>query len=154
MSGVSRKPLIMILGGPNLGRLGRREPDIYGLTTWDELGRLCRQWGDEFGLRVEFNQDDYEGGVVGLVHQATDRADGLIINAAAFTHTSVAVRDAVASMDKPVIELHLTNPTAREEFRQTNLLTGVVDAGVFGFGIIGYKLALEGMVSLLQVPPA
>jgi 3-dehydroquinate dehydratase II len=150
MKETKSKPLVMILGGPNLGRLGQREPEIYGSTTWEELGSLCEKWGEQFGLRVEFNQDDFEGGLVGLIHQATDQADGLIINAAAYTHTSVAIRDAVASMDMPIIELHLTNPTAREEFRQTNLLTGVVSSGVFGFGIRGYKLALEGMASLLE----
>jgi len=150
MTESSNKPLVMILGGPNLSRLGQREPEIYGSTTWKELGNLCDQWAAEAGLRVEFNQDDFEGGMVGLIHKATDAADGLIINAAAYTHTSVAVRDAVASMEKPVIELHLSNPTAREEFRQTNLLTGVVTAGVFGFGIQGYKMAIEGMAALLQ----
>lgn len=143
------KPLVMILGGPNLNRLGLREPEIYGSTTWKELETFCQKWAEDSGLRVEFNQDDFEGGMVGLIHKATDGADGLIINAAAYTHTSVAVRDAVAAMDKPVIELHLTNPTSREEFRQTNLLTGVVNGGVFGFGVQGYKLALEGMATLL-----
>jgi len=151
MSDATGKPLVMILGGPNLRRLGQREPEIYGNTTWEELGRLCDQWAGELGLQVEFNQDDFEGGMVGHIHRATDSADGLIINAAAYTHTSVAIRDAVASMDKPVIELHLTNPTSREEFRQTNLLTGVVQAGVFGFGVAGYRLALEGMASLLDI---
>ncbi len=150
MKNSTTQPLVMILGGPNLSRLGQREPEIYGSTTWEELGSLCDQWGTELGFKVEFNQDDFEGGLVGLVHQATDKADGLIINAAAYTHTSVAIRDAVASMDKPVIELHLTNPTAREEFRQTNLLSGVVTAGVFGFGVLGYRLALEGMATLLE----
>ncbi len=149
MTNAGNKPLVMILGGPNLGRLGQRQPEIYGSTTWEELGALCGQWAEAAGLRVEFNQDDFEGGLVGQIHKATDLADGLIINAAAYTHTSVAIRDAVSAMDKPVIELHLTNPTAREEFRQTNLLTGVVTAGVFGFGIQGYKMAMEGMATLL-----
>ena len=144
------KPLVMILGGPNLGRLGLREPEIYGSTTWDELSTLCHDWANELGLCVDFLQDDSEGGMVGLIHKASDTADGLIINAAAYTHTSVAVRDAVAAMDKPIIELHLTNPAAREEFRQVNLLSAVVSAGVFGLGIQGYKMALEGMVSLLK----
>ncbi len=143
------QPLVMILGGPNLSRLGQREPEIYGSTTWAELEMLCEKWGQDLGLRVQFNQDDFEGGMVKKVHQATDKAAGLIINAAAYTHTSVAIRDAVAAMEKPVIELHLSNPTAREEFRQTNLLTGVVNAGVFGFGVKGYKLGLEGMAHLL-----
>lgn len=150
MSDSGTKPLVMVLGGPNLGRLGIREPEIYGSTTWAELGTLCEKWAAELDLRIEFKQDDFEGGLVGMVHEATDGAQGLIINAAAYTHTSVALRDAVASMTIPVIELHLTNPTAREEFRQTNLLAGVVSAGVFGFGTDGYHLALQGMASLLK----
>ena len=145
------KPKVMILGGPNLGRLGQREPEIYGDTTWEELGLLCAKWAGNLGLDIEFQQDDFEGGMVQCIHHAADSADGLIINAAAYTHTSVAIRDAVASMNIPVIELHLTNPTAREEFRQTNLLSGVVQSGVFGFGVEGYRLALEGMASLLRV---
>jgi 3-dehydroquinate dehydratase II len=143
------RPLISILGGPNLGRLGVREPEIYGDTTWEELGRQCRDWGSGLGLDVEFSQNDSEGGLVGLVHDAADRCQGLILNAAAYTHTSVAIRDAVASVEIPVIEIHLTNPASREEFRQTNLLTGVVSAGVFGFGVEGYRLALEGMAARL-----
>lgn len=150
MTAKESKPLVMILGGPNLARLGLREPEIYGSTTWDELNALCHDWADELGLRIEFHQDDFEGGLVGLIHKATDSADGLIINAAAYTHTSVAVRDAVASMEIPVIELHLTNPAGREEFRQVNFLSAVVSAGVFGFGVQGYKMALEGMDSLLE----
>ena len=149
MNRVSDKKQVMILGGPNLGRLGLREPGIYGETTWDELEILCRVWSDESNLEIKFEQTDSEGSLVKLVHQACDEADGLILNAAAYTHTSVAVRDAVAAADIPVIEIHLTNPTAREEFRQTNLLAGVVNAGVFGFGIKGYRFALQGMAELL-----
>ncbi len=141
---------VMILGGPNLGRLGMREPDIYGTTTWLELGALCEAWAADQNLEIEFEQANGEGSLVELVHRACDTCDGLIINAAAYTHTSVAIRDAVVAADIPVIELHLTNPTAREEFRQTNLLSGVVDSGVFGFGIKGYQLAIEGLAKLLS----
>ncbi len=151
MNAASAKKQVMILGGPNLGRLGLREPGIYGLTTWQELGDLCRSWGQDLDLEIDFVQEDGEGSLVRLVHQASDQADGIIINAAAYTHTSVALRDAVAAVEVPVIEIHLTNPTAREEFRQTNLLAGVVDSGVFGFGVHGYRLALEGMAQLLSV---
>ncbi len=141
---------VMVLGGPNLGRLGLREPEIYGQTTWAELNNLCHQWGKQNGLEVEFLQDDSEGALVGLIHQAEDEFDGLVLNAAAYTHTSVALRDALASLSIPVVEIHLSNPTAREEFRQTNLVSGVVRAGVFGFGIDGYRWALAGISSLLR----
>ena len=145
-----KQPLVFILGGPNLGRLGLREPEIYGQTTWAELGAKCQEWGMGLGFHVEFLQDDSEGSLVGMIHRAADHGNGLIINAAAYTHTSVAIRDAVASVEIPVIEIHLTNPSSREEFRQTNLLAGVVNAGVFGFGIESYRMALEGMATLLK----
>lgn len=141
---------VTLLGGPNLGRLGRREPEIYGTTTWAELGDLCRTWARELDLEIQFLQSDGEGELVGLIHAAADAADGLILNAAAYTHTSVAVRDAVASLAIPVVELHLTNPDAREPFRRTNLLADVVSAGIRGFGVAGYRLALAGMASLLD----
>ncbi len=101
---------VFIIGGPNLGRLGQREPDIYGDTTWAQLESLCGQWSAELGFAAEFLQTDMEGELVGMIHQASDTADGIILNAAAYTHTSVAIRDAVAAADIPVVELHLTNP--------------------------------------------
>ncbi|MCP4293466.1 MAG: type II 3-dehydroquinate dehydratase [bacterium] len=139
----------MILGGPNLSRLGQREPEIYGKTSWEELSGLCSEWANSLDLNVEFLQDDGEGALVGLIHQADDQFDGLILNAAAYTHTSVALRDAVSAVSIPVVEIHLSNPSSREEFRQKNLLSGVVEAGVFGFGTQSYRLALEGMAELL-----
>lgn len=141
---------VMVLGGPNLNRLGRREPSVYGTTTWVELGRMCQSWGQSLGLEVEFLQEDGEGALVGLIHQASDHAEGLVLNAAAYTHTSVALRDAISAIKIPMVEVHLTNPTAREEFRQKNLLAGVATAGVYGFGVKGYRLALEGLAELLQ----
>jgi 3-dehydroquinate dehydratase-2 len=142
-------PVVHILGGPNLGRLGSREPELYGRTSWAELGELCRRWADERDLDIVFAQTDGEGELVRLVQTAGDSAAGLILNAAAYTHTSVAVRDAVAALHIPVIELHLTNPDAREPFRRQNLLADVVTAGIRGFGIEGYRLALTGMAALL-----
>ncbi len=141
---------VFVIGGPNLGRLGRRQPEIYGDTTWSELDSLCRGWGGELGLELEFLQSDIEGELVGMIHGAGDQGDGLILNAAAYTHTSVAIRDAVAALDIPVVELHLTNPDAREAFRRENLLADVVTAGIRGFGIEGYRLALVGMAALLK----
>lgn len=139
-----------MIGGPNLGRLGVREPEIYGDTTWTQLEALCREWGQELGLAVEFLQSDHEGDLVGMIHRAGDEGHGLILNAAGYTHTSVAVRDAVAAVGIPVVELHLTNPDAREPFRRNNLLADVVTAGIRGFGIAGYRMALMGMADLLE----
>ncbi|MFN2370400.1 MAG: type II 3-dehydroquinate dehydratase [Candidatus Krumholzibacteriia bacterium] len=146
------KPRVFVLGGPNLGRLGNREPEIYGSTTWAELGRLCAGWADELGLDLEFLQTDGEGELVGLIHRAGDEGQVLVLNAAAYTHTSVAVRDAVATLAIPVVELHISNPAAREPFRRTNLLADVVTASVCGFGVAGYRLALQGASALLDRP--
>jgi len=143
------KRRVMMIGGPNLGRLGTREPEIYGTVSWTELGDLCREGAAGLELEIEFVQTEDEGEMVRLIHRAGDEADGLILNAAAYTHTSVAVRDAVSAVDLPVVELHLSNPSAREPFRQQNLLADVVSAGLRGFGTDGYRLALEGMASLL-----
>ena len=140
---------VFMIGGPNLGRLGSRQPEIYGDTTWAELEVLCRGWAGELGLDLEFLQSDTEGELVGMIHRASDTGAGLILNAAAYTHTSVAIRDAVQAVDIPVVELHLTNPDAREPFRQKNFLADVVTAGIRGFGIEGYRLALAGMATLL-----
>jgi 3-dehydroquinate dehydratase-2 len=141
---------VMVLGGPNLGRLGTREPEIYGTTTWAQLEEMCRGWAGGLGLDIEFLQTEDEGEMVRLVHRAGDEFAGLILNAAAYTHTSVAVRDAVSAVGIPVLELHLSNPDAREPFRRQNLLADVVTAGIRGFGTEGYRLALEGLASLLE----
>ena len=146
----SNRARVFMIGGPNLGRLGLREPDIYGSTTWSELEKVCQEEAESLGLELDFLQSDSEGEIVGLLHQAADGGQGVIINAAGYTHTSVAIRDAVAALEIPVVELHLTNPAAREPFRQTNLLTDVVTATVQGFGITGYRLALQGLARLLE----
>ena len=144
---------VFMIGGPNLGRLGNREPEIYGSTTWDQLEKMCHAWAAELGFDLEFLQTDHEGELVGMVHRAGDLGCGIILNSAAYTHTSVAVRDAVAAVGIPVVELHLTNPDAREPFRQKNFLADVVTAGVRGFGVEGYRLALAGLASLLKADP-
>lgn len=145
---------VHVLGGPNLGRLGTREPELYGNTTWAELEVRCRSWAAARQMDIVWAQNDGEGELVRLIHAAGDEGDGLILNAAAYTHTSVAVRDAVSALAIPVVELHLTNPDAREPFRRTNLLADVVDAGVRGFGSEGYRLAIEGMAALLDARTA
>jgi 3-dehydroquinate dehydratase-2 len=144
---------VVMIGGPNLGRLGSRQPEIYGETTWRQLADLCQGWAGECGLDLEFLQSDLEGEIVGMIHRASDGADGIIINAAAYTHTSVAIRDALAAAEVPVVELHLTNPDAREPFRRNNLLADVVTAGIRGFGPEGYRLALMGLAGLLEGRP-
>jgi len=108
------KPILHILGGPNLGRLGTRQPEIYGTTTWQELSSLCAQWAEEIGFTISFEQTDAEGELVQLIHRAGDQAAGLILNAAGYTHTSVAVRDAVALVEVPVIELQIGRASCRE----------------------------------------
>jgi len=141
--------LVHLLGGPNLSRLGTRQPEIYGHTTWQELAELCQGWAEELRLELVFEQTDAEGDLVQMIHRAGDEAAGLILNAAGYTHTSVAVRDAVELVKIPVVELHLTNPAAREPFRRQNLLADVVQAGLRGFGVTGYRMALIGMADLL-----
>ncbi|MDX2474181.1 MAG: type II 3-dehydroquinate dehydratase [Candidatus Krumholzibacteria bacterium] len=145
----AEKQVVHILGGPNLGRLGRRKPEIYGFTTWAEVAELCRGWAADLDLELVFDQTDGEGELVQMIHRAGDTSAGLILNAAAYTHTSVAVRDAVEAISIPVIELHLTNPDAREPFRRQNLLADVVTAGIRGFGVQGYLMALEGLAAML-----
>ncbi len=141
---------VHILNGPNLSRLGTREPAVYGSTTLAELAQLCEGWARGLDLEVTFAQREGEGELVELIHRAGDQADGLILNAAAYTHTSVAVRDAITSISIPVIEVHLSNPAAREPFRRQNLLEDVVYAGIRGFGVDGYRLALEGLAGRLR----
>ncbi len=139
---------VVFLGGPNLDRLGEREPEKYGTTSWSELETMCETWAARAGCRVTFLQTNSEGELVEWIGHWSRQADSIVLNAAAYTHTSVAVRDAVAAAAAPVIELHLTNPDSREAFRRTNLLADVVAAGVRGFGIQGYRLALDGALAL------
>ncbi len=141
---------VHILNGPNLSRLGLREPQVYGTTTLAELSVLCTGWAASLDLELTFDQCEGEGELVSRIHRAGDQADGLVLNAGAYTHTSVAVRDAVTSISIPVIEIHLSNPAAREPFRRQNLLEDVVYAGIRGFGTDSYRLALEGLAARLR----
>jgi 3-dehydroquinate dehydratase-2 len=143
---------ISVLNGPNLGRLGRRETALYGSTTAAQLAGLCREWGADLGCDVRFAQTDGEGELVRLIHAAADETDGAVLNAGAYTHTSVALRDALLAVTIPVVELHITSPASREPLRRRNLLSDVVTASVHGFGIEGYRLALAGLVHLLERP--
>ena len=141
---------IIIINGPNLNLLGEREQSQYGSITFKELNEICANKSKELGLITEFFQSNVEGELVNLIQDARKNYDGIIINAAAFTHTSVAIRDALSILKKPVIELHISNIYKREEFRQKSLISDVVTGGIFGLGADGYILAIISMQKLLQ----
>ena len=136
---------VLVLNGPNLGRLGVREPEIYGHTTHDELAEACRAWGSELGLDVEVRQTDSEAEFVGWLHEAADARIPVVLNAGAFTHYSYALRDALAQVAAPTVEVHLSNPAARESFRHTSVIASVVTGSISGFGIGSYALALRAI---------
>jgi 3-dehydroquinate dehydratase-2 len=141
---------ILVLNGPNLGRLGTREPDIYGSASYDDLVAACRTAGSELGLEVEVRQTDDEAEFLGWLHEiAGGAADGAVLNPAAWTHTSVAVRDAAAQLGVPFVEVHLSNPLRREEFRHTSYTAGLAAGVIAGFGVGSYRLALRAIADLL-----
>lgn len=141
---------ILVLHGPNLNLLGVREPGIYGPATLDEINRSISDLARELDVDVEFYQSNHEGELVDRIQAAVGKFDAILLNAAAYTHTSVAIRDAVAAVKIPVIELHLSNIHAREPFRHTSLLSPVVRGVVMGFGPLSYTLAFRGAVDLLR----
>ena len=138
---------VLVLNGPNLGRLGVREPEIYGHTTHEELASACRTWGAELGLDVEVRQTDSESELVSWLHEAADGRIPVVLNAGAFTHYSYALRDALAQVPVMTIEVHLSNPAARESFRHTSVIAAVVTGSISGFGIDSYALALRAIAS-------
>ncbi len=137
-----------MLNGPNLARLGSREPDVYGTASLADLSRACRQAGAELGLAVEFRQTDDEAELIGWVHEAADQRIPVVLNPAAFTHYSYALRDALAMRTAPLVEVHLSNPAAREMFRHTSVVAGVADGTIAGFGFVSYELALRAIAAL------
>ena len=141
---------IIIINGPNLNLLGEREQSQYGSITFEQLKENCSKKGQEIGLDIEFAQSNVEGELVNIIQDARKKFDGMIINAAAFTHTSVAIRDALDLFKKPIIELHLSNIYKREEFRHKSLISGVVTGGIFGLGNEGYILAIISLQKILQ----
>ena len=141
---------VLVLNGPNLGRLGVREPDVYGSATLADLSETCRATGRLLGLSVEVRQTDDEAELIGWVHQAIDARTPVVLNPAAFTHYSYALRDALAMRTAPLIEVHLSNPAAREEFRHTSVVSGVADGTVAGFGFLSYQLALQAVAELVK----
>jgi 3-dehydroquinate dehydratase-2 len=146
MAGSART--VLVLNGPNLGRLGSREPDVYGTTTYDDLVRLCTADGCALGLDVEVRQTDSEAELVGWLHEAADAGTPVVLNPAAFTHYSYALRDACALLTGPLVEVHITNPHAREEFRHTSVVSEVATGVIVGFGVESYRLALRALISL------
>jgi 3-dehydroquinate dehydratase II len=138
---------VLVLNGPNLGRLGSREPEVYGSTTHPDLVALCEKTGAELGLDVEVRQTDSEAELVGWLHEAADAGTPVVLNPAAFTHYSYALRDACAMLTGPLIEVHITNPHTREEFRHTSVVSGVATGVIAGFGTDSYRLALHAIAS-------
>ena len=141
---------IIIINGPNLNLLGEREQSQYGSTTFKELEENCIKKSNEIGIELKFTQSNIEGELVSLIQNARNEYDGMIINAAGFTHTSVAIRDALDLFKKPIIELHISNIFKREEFRQKSLISDIVTGGIFGLGTEGYILAIISLQKFLQ----
>ena len=141
---------IIIINGPNLNLLGEREQSQYGSTSFEKLKENCLNKGQEIGLEIEFAQSNVEGELVNIIQDARNKYDGMIINAAGFTHTSVAIRDALDLFKKPIVELHISNIYKREEFRHKSLISDIVTGGIFGLGSNGYILAIIAMQELLR----
>ena len=143
---------VLVLNGPNLGRLGVREPDVYGSVSFEELAELCRAAGRSLGLHVEVRQTDDEAEMISWVHEAASARMPIVINPAAFTLYSYALRDALAMRTAPLVEVHISNPAARESFRHTSVVAAVADGTVAGFGPLSYQLALQAVAELTAKP--
>ncbi len=141
---------LLILNGPNLNLLGQRQPEVYGTTTLSDIEAMSQAKAASFSVGLEFKQSNSEGEMVDIIHAAKGQHDGIILNAGAYTHTSIALMDAVSSVELPVIELHLSNIHAREEFRHKSYVAKVAVGVICGFGAVGYELAVEAMVRHLR----
>jgi 3-dehydroquinate dehydratase-2 len=142
---------VYVLNGPNLNLLGTREPEIYGRRTLGDVEKLCRTTAERHGLVVEFRQSNHEGEIIDSIHKArADKAAGLVINPAAYSHTSVAILDALATLEVPVIEVHISNIHARESFRRRSYVSQVARGVICGFGIDGYALAIAGLATMID----
>ena len=141
---------IIIINGPNLNLLGEREQSQYGSITFDQLKKNCLTKAKDMGINLEFSQSNIEGEIVTTIQEAKNKFDGIIINAAGFTHTSLAIRDALDIYKKPIIELHISNIYKREEFRHKSLISDISTGGIFGLGDNGYILAIIAMQNLLK----
>ncbi|MFQ5536736.1 MAG: type II 3-dehydroquinate dehydratase [Gemmatimonadota bacterium] len=141
---------IAVIHGPNLQLLGRREPQVYGSDTLQDLNARISGLASEMGVEVEFFQSNHEGGLLDFIDEASQRVDGFLINPGAFTHTSVALRDALLGVERPFVEVHLSNTAAREPFRRHSYLSDIAAGVVYGFGGESYLLGLRGLVARLQ----
>ncbi|MGD8881436.1 MAG: type II 3-dehydroquinate dehydratase [Desulfobacterales bacterium] len=140
---------VLVIHGPNLNMLGKREPDIYGHQTLDEINAGLKAKASKLGLHIETFQSNHEGDIVEKIQQAHGTFHGILINPAAYTHTSIAIRDALSLIDIPVVEVHLSNIYQRESFRHTSMMSAIVRAQISGFGPQGYLLAIEGLAHML-----
>ena len=144
---------ILILNGPNLNLLGIRQPEVYGLTTLTDIRDLCQAKAKTMGMALDFEQSNHEGKLIDLIHAARGTHHGIIINAGAYTHTSIAIMDALKSVGLPVIELHLSNIHARESYRHRSYIAPIAVGQICGFGAAGYTLALDAMQGWLENNP-
>jgi len=147
---MQKRPRILVLNGPNLNLLGTRQPEIYGTESLADIEKRAVAHGDALGLDVEFRQTNSEGTLVDSVQEARSNADALILNAAAYTHTSVALLDALLAVDLPIIEVHLSNPYRRESFRHTSYVAPAATGLIAGLGSRGYLLALDAVADILN----
>ena len=142
--------IVYVINGPNLNLLGSREPDVYGRTTLSDIEKIASEAGTSRGLSIEFLQSNEEGALVNWIQEAREKAAGLIINAAGYTHTSVAIMDALLASDMPIIEVHLSNIYKREDFRHHSYVSRAASGVICGFGAHGYTLAIDAMANLLK----
>jgi 3-dehydroquinate dehydratase-2 len=147
---VAKPPLVFVLNGPNLNMLGLRQPKVYGRATLADVEKLCRQRAEALGLAVDFRQSNHEGELVGWIQEARKAAAGIVINAGAYTHTSVAILDALLTAEKPVIEVHLSNVFRRESFRHHSYVSPASTGVIVGLGPLGYALALEALAGRIR----
>lgn len=147
---MAKRPHVLILNGPNLNMLGDREPDVYGTATLAQIAVDCEEYAEELGMTVDFRQSNSEGDLITLIQQFRDKGHGIIVNAGAYTHTSIALHDTLKMADLPVVEVHLTNIYRREPFRHQSYISYVAKGVIAGFGAHGYIMALDAMKNLLD----
>jgi 3-dehydroquinate dehydratase-2 len=143
-------PKILMLHGPNLNLLGQREPEIYGTATLDDYVQACTDWARDLGFDLEHLQSNHEGVLVDAIHAARGRCEAIVINAGAFTHYAWSLHDALATFQGPVIEVHISQPNAREPWRHTSVIAPVASGSIAGFGMLGYQLALQAVAQLVR----
>jgi 3-dehydroquinate dehydratase II len=149
MNQEKNKPKVLVIHGPNLNMLGKREPEIYGKTTLEEINSDLKKIGEKLGVFVETFQSNHEGAIIERIQEAAATQKGIIINPAAYTHTSIAIRDALLALDIPIIEIHISNIYKREPFRHKSLISDIATAQITGLGIKGYVIALNALAEMI-----